>query len=87
MDPPDGDIAAATVSVPAYGAPVVTVATPPGLARRADASVFGLGEPGPAQIEAYWRDVDAAAVSMRTSSPWWRRVTAPFALTSLRAWR
>ena len=61
--------------------------TPAALARRADASVFGIGEPSQPQIEEYWRDVDAATASMRTSSRWWRRVRAPFALTSLRTWR
>jgi len=67
----------------AAGVPV----SPAMLARRADASVFGPGEPSRRQVDEYWVDVDQAARALRGSVSWWRRLTAPFALASLRAFR
>lgn len=63
------------------GAPVA------GLAAGADALIFGPGEPSDAQVEAYWREVDAAVGAMRAAVPWRRRVRAQFSLVSLRARR
>jgi hypothetical protein len=49
---------------------------PVALAVRADAHVFGPGEPTEAEVAAYWADVRTAVKRMRRSQPWWRRPLA-----------
>ncbi|MGZ3147133.1 transglutaminase domain-containing protein [Lentzea chajnantorensis] len=48
-----------------------------GLAVRADAHVFGPGQPDQAAVDAYWADVREARKRMRTGVPRWRRWLAP----------
>ncbi len=57
------------------------------LARRADASVFGTGEPNQEMVDGYWGDVDESDRAIRGSAGRWRRLVAPFALASLRRFR
>lgn len=54
------------------------------LARRADAGVFGPGEPRPEDVEALWREVDEVLAAMSRSVGPWARVRARFSLRSLR---
>lgn len=56
------------------------------LARRADADVYGPGDPTPEDVEAFWREVDAIVGGMKQRTPWWRRLTARLSVRSLR-WR
>jgi transglutaminase-like putative cysteine protease len=53
--------------------PRVTVGT---LAVRADAAVFGEGEPDDADVERFWRTVDEVSSSLRGAVPWHRRMLA-----------
>lgn len=59
------------------------VEEPVALAVRADAHVFGPGEPSEAEVEAYWADVRTAVKRMRRSQPWWRRPLAWFSPASI----
>jgi len=54
------------------------------LARRADAGVFGPGDPAPAEVEALWSEVDEVLAAMTGSVGPWARVRARFSLRSLR---
>ncbi|WP_225752952.1 transglutaminase-like domain-containing protein [Actinotalea sp. Marseille-Q4924] len=58
-----------------------------GLAARADAVVFGPGEPTREQVEAYWQQVDAALRSLQAAVPARDRVRARWSTASLRARR
>ncbi|MBC7549976.1 MAG: hypothetical protein H7269_03585, partial [Cellulomonas sp.] len=58
-----------------------------GLATRADALVFGRGEPNRAQVESYWVRVDAVTAAMRTAVPRRDRWRARWSVASLRARR
>lgn len=64
----------------AYGA----TATIP-LAHRADATVFGTGEPTEQEIEAFWADVDSVVGGLRSSVNRRARVRAALSLRSVRA--
>lgn len=54
------------------------------LASRADAAVFGAVEPSPTEVEAYWRQVDAAVEVMRASVPRRVRWRSRWSLASVR---
>ncbi|EYR64241.1 transglutaminase [Actinotalea ferrariae CF5-4] len=58
-----------------------------GLATRADAVVFGPGEPTPEQVEAYWQQVDAAVRSLQEAVPARQRLRARWSTASLRSRR
>ncbi|NLT30971.1 MAG: transglutaminase domain-containing protein [Propionibacterium sp.] len=57
------------------------------LANRADASVFGPGQPSGEQIEHYWHGVDAVRAGMGESVGFFTRLRGVFSLRSLRAWK
>ncbi len=57
------------------------------LAQRADATVFGAGDPTDAEVEAYWKGIETAVGQMRASVPWRRRVTSALSLRSVRRHR
>ena len=57
------------------------------LATHADAQVYGPGDPTPADVEAFWREVDELVGGMRQKSPWWRRLGARLSIRSLRGRR
>lgn len=46
------------------------------LSSRADAVVFGGGEPDPAAVDAYWADVRTALRGVQAAAPWHRRLRA-----------
>ncbi|MEV0677862.1 transglutaminaseTgpA domain-containing protein [Actinosynnema sp. NPDC050436] len=54
------------------------------LARAADATVFGPGEPGEGVVAEYWQRVDGARRSMGRGLPWWRRW---FGVVNLKSFR
>ncbi|CCH28426.1 transglutaminase-like domain-containing protein [Actinosynnema sp. NPDC047251] len=54
------------------------------LARAADATVFGPGEPGEGVVADYWQRVDKARRSLGRGLPWWRRW---FGVVNLRSFR
>ncbi|GAA4774112.1 transglutaminase-like domain-containing protein [Microbacterium gilvum] len=54
------------------------------LAVRADAEVFGPGDPRPDDVEAFWAEVDALVGGMKGGSSPWRRLRARLSLRSLR---
>ncbi|MFI2103626.1 transglutaminase family protein [Isoptericola sp. NPDC019693] len=54
------------------------------LAHRADATVFGAGEPTEQDVEEYWSEVDSLVGSMRAGLPWRKRVAARLSLRSVR---
>src|SRR5690606_30010128 len=54
---------------------------------RADALVFGPGEPPEEDVRAFWADVDGAREEVRAAVPWTRRLRATVSLRSLRAAR
>jgi hypothetical protein len=56
----------------------------PGLARRADAYVFGPDAPPVEAAEDYWSDVDEERRAMSASASRWRRLTAAVSLRTLR---
>lgn len=53
------------------------------LAARADAHVFGAGQPDDAEVAAYWADVRTAVRQLPRSRPWWRRLLARFSHASV----
>jgi hypothetical protein len=53
------------------------------LAYQADARVFGAGEPTADEIDAFWRDVDAALGDMRQAVPLRNRIRAKLSLRSI----
>ena len=53
------------------------------VAERADAGVFGPGEPADADVEALWREVDEVVGGMRGSVGFWRRLRSRLSLRSL----
>ncbi|NTW41219.1 MAG: transglutaminase domain-containing protein, partial [Cellulomonadaceae bacterium] len=57
-----------------------------GLAASADAVVFGAGDPTPAQIDAYWAQVDVAVAAMRAVVPRRTRWLSRWSPASLRGW-
>lgn len=62
----------------------VGIATASSLATRADAAVFGPGEPGEDEIAAYWNDVETAQKSMRADLGAIGRMKAAASLESFR---
>jgi transglutaminase-like putative cysteine protease len=66
---------------PVAAAPTVT------LARSADATVFGTGDPSPQQVDAFWSEVDSVLVGMRSTRPRGQRFRAAVSLRSLRGAR
>jgi hypothetical protein len=53
------------------------------VAERADAGVFGPGEPAPDEVESLWREVDELIGGMRGSVGFWRRLRSRVSLRSL----
>ena len=53
------------------------------LAQRADAAVFGAGEPAEEEVRAYWENVDQSLSSMTEGMGFWRRQRARFSPRSL----
>ena len=60
-------------------------ATATALAERADAQVFGPGEPADADIEAFWRDVDETVGAFGREAGFWGRMKARLSIRSLTA--
>lgn len=54
------------------------------LARRADAGIFGPGNPSEAEVEGYWQDVDSLRRELTAGLGFWQRQRARFSLRSLR---
>lgn len=54
------------------------------LARRADAGIFGPGDPSEDEVRAYWEDVERVRVSLTGTAGFWQRQRARFSLRSLR---
>lgn len=54
------------------------------LAQRADADVYGPGDPTPEQVEEFWREVDDIVGEMKGSTTVWQRIQARLSLRSLR---
>jgi hypothetical protein len=55
------------------------------LARRADASIFGAGEPTEEDVREYWTIVDGSLKEMTSGMGFWRRQQARFSPRSLLA--
>ncbi len=53
------------------------------LAVRADASVFGPGQPSVIEIDAYWKQVDEVADSLSEGASFWKRMRARLSVASL----
>lgn len=53
------------------------------LAHRADAAVFGPGDPADADVERYWNAVDQARRDLVGAMPRWRRIRVALSLRSL----
>lgn len=54
-----------------------------GLAERADADVFGPADPTPADVEAFWAEVDAIVGGVGKEAGFWKRLRARLSLRSL----
>ncbi|WP_286132644.1 transglutaminase domain-containing protein [Arthrobacter sp. OY3WO11] len=55
------------------------------LARRADASIFGAGQPSEDEVREYWTIVDSSLQEMTSTAGFWRRQQARFSPRSLLA--
>jgi hypothetical protein len=55
------------------------------LAHRADASIFGAGQPSEEEVKAYWEIVDGSLKEMTGTVGFWRRQQARFSPRSLLA--
>jgi hypothetical protein len=55
-----------------------------GLARRADAEVFGPSEPSEETAESYWSEVDSVRKRLASELPLWKRLRAAVSLASFR---
>jgi len=53
------------------------------LAARADAAIFGPGQPSEEEVEQYWQHVDASVKGMFGSVGFWKRQRAKFSVRSL----
>lgn len=53
------------------------------LARRADAGIFGPGEPDEDEVRDYWRQVEASLTDMTSSVGYWQRMRARYSPRSL----
>lgn len=77
--PPGGTrIEEAAVVAGSLGVPRATT-----LAERADAEVFGPTEPGPDDVEAFWKEVDEIVGGLGTEAGFWKRWRARVSLRSL----
>ena len=63
--------------------PVGAVATA-ALARRADAGIFGPGDPSEEEVRSYWEEVESVRVSLTGTAGFWQRQRARYSLRSLR---
>ncbi|MCM3695157.1 transglutaminase domain-containing protein [Microbacterium oleivorans] len=54
------------------------------LAQRADADVYGPGDPTPEDVDAFWREVDEIVAGMAGGATFWQRLRARLSLRSLR---
>ncbi|MFS0866166.1 transglutaminaseTgpA domain-containing protein [Microbacterium sp. 179-B 1A2 NHS] len=54
------------------------------LATRADAEVYGPGDPSPEDVEAFWREVDEIVTGLAGGRGFWARLRARLSLRSLR---
>jgi hypothetical protein len=55
------------------------------LGRRADATIFGAGQPSEAEVQEYWTIVDGSLKEMTATVGFWRRQAARFSPRSLLA--
>ena len=55
------------------------------LARRADASIFGAGQPSEDEVREYWTIVDSSLKEMTSTAGFWQRQQARFSPRSLLA--
>ncbi|GAA2898001.1 transglutaminase-like domain-containing protein [Microbacterium esteraromaticum] len=69
----EAGVMASTLTLPAATA----------LAVRADGQVFGPGEPTAEEVDAFWREVDAAVGDLRGATTFWGRTKARLSLRSL----
>jgi len=53
------------------------------LAHRADAAVFGAGQPSEDEVEEYWKIVDSSLTDITGSVGFWKRQQARFSPRSL----
>ncbi|MFC8302224.1 transglutaminase family protein [Specibacter sp. NPDC057265] len=72
-------------AVSLYGAFPATQANTALLAERADAAVFGPGQPAEEEVELYWKHVDRSVTGMGESVGFWKRQRARFSPRSLLA--
>lgn len=63
----------------AFDGPRVTT-----LAQRADAEVYGPGDPSPEDVDKFWSEVDAIVIGMAGGATFWQRLRARLSLRSLR---
>lgn len=61
----------------------LTVPTVTTLAHRADAEVFGPSDPSPADVEAFWQQVDEIVAGLGSEAGFWKRTKARLSLRSL----
>lgn len=54
------------------------------LAQRADAEVYGPGDPAPEDVDAFWREVDEIVAGMAGGATFWQRLRARLSVRSLR---
>ncbi|MER2133534.1 MAG: transglutaminase-like domain-containing protein [Arthrobacter sp.] len=54
------------------------------LARRADAGIFGPGDPSEEEVRGYWEDVESVRSSLTGTAGFWQRQRARYSLRSLR---
>ncbi|PYD02345.1 transglutaminase domain-containing protein [Microbacterium esteraromaticum] len=70
----EADVMASALTLPAATA----------LAVRADGQVFGPGDPSAEEVDAFWREVDAAIGELRGATTFWGRTRARLSLRSLK---
>ncbi|MFB9166249.1 transglutaminase domain-containing protein [Arthrobacter psychrochitiniphilus] len=68
-----------------YGAFPATAGTTALLAERADAAIFGPGQPSEEEVATYWQNVEHSAQGMTGSVGFWKRQRAKFSPRSLLA--
>jgi hypothetical protein len=64
-------------------AEALTVPTVTTLAHRADAEVFGPSDPSPADVDAFWQEVDDIVAGLGSEAGFWKRTKARLSLRSL----
>lgn len=70
-------------AVALYGAFPASRSTTAVLAERADAAIFGPGQPSEEEVATYWQGVDASVKDMTGSVGFWKRQRAKFSPRSL----